>query len=294
MMRHVVIGGGTGFIGRALAYSLRNEGYTVSVLSRNPSGPEYISWNILDPMKRWNEEFKNEVWNSRVRTTKILANAVNKKPNIKSFLTISGVAYYKPDDNKEYNEYDKCEPYDYLSVNVPICRILFAELTHAWEKAAELSPNSSCRQITIRSGVVLGRYGGMIQQVIMPFFLGLGGPIGSGKQIMPWIHISDLVDLFRFAIEEEKVKGILNGVAPQIITNREFSEAFGRAMWRPAFLPLPEFAVNLIFSSERARIMTDGQKVIPKRVLEYGFEYSFPKIDEACQQFADIAYPHAY
>ncbi|CAG5095690.1 Similar to SDR39U1: Epimerase family protein SDR39U1 (Bos taurus) [Cotesia congregata] len=287
MIRHVVIGGGTGFIGRALAFSLRNEGHTVSILSRNTTGPEYISWetlsikglpedttdvinvsgqNILDPMKRWNEEFKNDVWNSRVRTTKLLANAVNKKSDVKSFLTISGVAYYKPDD----------------------------KLTHAWEKAAELSPSSSCRQITIRSGVVLGRYGGMIQQIIMPFFLGLGGPIGSGKQIMPWIHISDLVDLFRFAIEEEKVKGVLNGVAPQIITNKEFARAFARAMWRPAFLPLPEFAVNLIFSSERARIMTEGQKVIPKRVLEYGFEYSFPQIDEACQQFADIAYPHSY
>lgn len=104
-------------------------------------------------------------------------------------------------------------------INESICRILFSELTHAWEEATELAPNSTCRRVTIRSGVVLGRYTGMIQKVIMPFFLGLGGPIGSGNQIMPWIHISDLVDLFIFAIEEEQVKGILNGVSPQVFQN---------------------------------------------------------------------------
>ncbi|XP_008543283.1 epimerase family protein SDR39U1 [Microplitis demolitor] len=304
MLRHVVIGGGTGSIGRALTYALRNEGHTVTILSRQETGPDILSWqnlaikglpkdttdvinvagqNILDPMKRWNEEFKNEVWDSRIRTTKTLAQAINRKPDVKSFVTISGVAYYKPDDTKEYTEYDKCEPYDYLS-----------ELTHAWEEATELAPNSTCRRVTIRSGVVLGRYTGMIQKVIMPFFLGLGGPIGSGNQIMPWIHISDLVDLFIFAIEEEQVKGILNGVSPQIITNKQFTKAFAKAMWRPAFIPLPEFAVNLIFSSERAKIMIEGQKVIPKRVLEYGFEYSYSDINEACQQFADISYIQPY
>ncbi|KAF7996747.1 hypothetical protein HCN44_002393 [Aphidius gifuensis] len=299
---HVVIGGGTGWIGTALACALRSQGTRVSIVTRRLSHADDILWddversglpkstsavinvagvNILDPLYRWNDDFKKQVWDSRIRTTKILTNAI-RNSDVKYFGQISGVAYYPP-DGKEYSEDDKCQKYDYLS-----------ELVHAWEAAGELPNDSKTRKVVIRSGVVLGRTGGMISQIFFPFYLGFGGPIGSGNQYMPWIHISDLVELFIYSIEQEKIQGILNAVAPQLITNKEFTKAFGSAMWRPTIFPLPEFVLNIMFSQERAKIMTDGQKVIPKRTLEYGFEYEFPKIDMACKQFSQIAYAGLY
>uniref|UniRef100_A0A0C9QA13 SDR39U1_0 protein n=1 Tax=Fopius arisanus TaxID=64838 RepID=A0A0C9QA13_9HYME len=224
-LKHVIIGGGTGYIGSALAFALRAEGASVNIISRKPNGSHQISWddvkknglpkdttavinvtgqNILDPIKRWNKDFKAEVWDSRVNSTKTLAEAVNNS-GASVFTTISGVAYYKPND-KEWTEDDACETYDYLS-----------ELCHEWEAAGELPKDSPCRKVTVRSGVVLGRTGGMIQQAFIPFFLGLGGPIGKGTQPMPWVHIGDLVNLFKFSVENEKVTGILNGVAPEVM-----------------------------------------------------------------------------
>ncbi|KAK0163605.1 hypothetical protein PV327_007271 [Microctonus hyperodae] len=301
VVKRVVIGGGSGFIGSALSHALKNEGINVTIISRKER-PNGITWanlaknglpgdtthvinvagqNILDPKKKWTKEFKKIVWDSRVGTTKSLAKAVANS-DVKFFATISGVAYYKPND-KEYTEYDKCEKYDFLS-----------ELTHAWEEAAELPRDNKCRRVTLRSGVVLGRTGGMINQIFVPFFFCLGGPMGTGNQYVPWIHISDIVNLFIFASYKDNVTGILNGVAPEIITNKQFTKAFSRALWKPAFIPMPSFALNLLFNSERAKIILEGQKVIPKRVLEYGFEYQYPNIKDACMQFSELVYTEAY
>ncbi|XP_011141428.1 epimerase family protein SDR39U1 isoform X2 [Harpegnathos saltator] len=227
--------------------------------------------NILDPTQRWSSGFKQNVKNSRVKTTKTLADAIqNTKATV--FLTISGVAYYKPNGNV-YTEDNKCEPYDFLS-----------KLSHDWESAAQLPKESNIRQVTIRSGVVLGRSGGMIKQIYLPFYLGLGGPIGAGNQYMPWIHITDLVNMFIFALKNNNVQGILNGVAPQLVTNAEFTKAFASAIWRPAIIPLPDFVLRILFSEERAKIMLEGQKVEPKRVKELGFQYQYPDIQSACKQ----------
>ncbi|XP_031835284.1 epimerase family protein SDR39U1 isoform X2 [Nomia melanderi] len=227
--------------------------------------------NILG-FQRWSEGFKQNVINSRVRTTKSLVKAiVNTKANV--FVTISGVAYYKPDNDIEYTEESNCEKYDFLS-----------ELCHKWETAAQIPPNSNIRQITIRSGVVLGKDGGMIKQIYLPFFMGLGGPIANGNQYMPWIHITDLVNMFLFSLREENVHGILNGVAPQIITNKEFTKTFASTMWRPAFLPIPRPVLNILLNQERAKIMLEGQKVMPKRVKKLGFEYKYPDINSACAE----------
>lgn len=139
------------------------------------------------------------------------------------------------------------------------------------------------------TGVVLGREGGMVKELFWPFFCGLGGPVGSGKQYFPWIHIHDLVGLMLFAIEKPHVNGILNAVAPQIITNRDFAKSFGAALWRPALLPLPVAVLNFMFSPERAKIMTEGQKVLPKRTQQLGFKYEYPTIEAACKEFARLA-----
>nr|XP_050864647.1 epimerase family protein SDR39U1 [Vespula vulgaris] len=289
-LKHVVVGGGTGFIGKRIIDLLCQEGITYTIVSRK-SGPNKISWtdvkenglpkhtsavinvagqNVLDPTKRWSSGFKQVVRDSRVKTTETLAKAI-EHTEAKAFVTISGVACYKPNDTT-YTEESECISYDFLS-----------ELCRDWEAAAQLPQECKIRQVTIRSGVVLGKDGGMIKQIYLPFLLGLGGPIGSGNQYMPWIHINDLANIFLFAIKNDNVYGILNGVAPQPVTNKEFTKAFAQALKRPAIIPVPSIALNLIFNKERAKMMLEGQKVLPKRTEELGFQYQFSDINSACK-----------
>uniref|UniRef100_A0A6A7FZU3 Epimerase family protein SDR39U1 n=1 Tax=Hirondellea gigas TaxID=1518452 RepID=A0A6A7FZU3_9CRUS len=146
-------------------------------------------------------------------------------------------------------------------------------------------------QLFIRNylaGVVLGRSGGMIQQLFLPFYFGVGGPVGSGKQSMPWIHLQDVVGLFEHALHNSSVTGVMNGVAPQIITNAQFAKAFAAALWRPAFMPLPTLILNLMFSEERAKIMTEGQKVRPDKAISTNYKFKYPDIESACAEFAHL------
>ncbi|KAG5887855.1 hypothetical protein JTB14_005621 [Gonioctena quinquepunctata] len=275
---NVLVGGGTGFIGNVLCNALKTKGYGVTVISRMP-GPHRISWNelqskglpkdttavvnlagqnVMDFTRLWTHGFKQNVYNSRINTTKWLAKCIDEasvKPSV--FVTMSGVGAYKPDTTKEYTEDSQIVEYDF-----------FSKLCRDWEKAAtlRLETRNSCRVVTIRSGVVLGRSGGMIKQLYLPFYLGLGGPIGDGSQFMPWIHVDDLTNLIIFAIKNKTAEGILNGVAPNPCTNKEFSQAFGKALNRPAFLPLPSFVMNLLLNRERAIMVTEGQKITSEEV----------------------------
>lgn len=267
----VLIGGGTGFTELAESGLPVN---TVAVVS-------LAGQNVLNPTRRWTPGFKQNVWASRVNTTRSLADAIIKAPfKPKVFISISGVGIYEPSQTTEYNEGSHGESFDFLS-----------KLCQEWESAAKLPAHLGVRQVIVRSGVILGRNGGMIKQLFLPFYLGLGGPVGRGDQYMPWIHIHDVANLLLFAIENDSVHGVLNGVAPQIVTNRQFARAFGQALWRPALIPIPEFVLNVAFSEERAKIMTEGQKVIPKRTLEYGFHYKYPDINSACKEVAKLIPP---
>jgi hypothetical protein len=230
--------------------------------------------NVLDPRRGWSQGFRQNVIASRCQSTQTLAESIVKCKNPpKAFITISGVGYYPPHESKEYDEFSAGGIKDEF----------FSNLCRDWESAGELPAEIPTRRVIIRSGVVLGSGGGIIKQMWLPFWLGFGGRIGSGKQFFPWIHIQDLVRLFLFAAEED-VKGVLNGVSPCIITNAEFTKALGRAMWRLPLLPLPETLINLAFDAERAVLMTKGQKVIPRRTLDLGFKFSFPDINEACKE----------
>lgn len=189
---------------------------------------------------------------------------------------MTGVGFYPTGTNDTYDETSSGGNHDFLS-----------RLVVDWEDAAK---DSGIRTVFIRAGAVLGRNGGLVGQVMTPFYLGVGGVMGSGEQWMPWIHVKDLTSLIVFAIEHDHVKGVLNGVAPQAITNRQFVEAFAKSLGRPAFIPIPEMAWNLIFGPERAKIVTDGQKVEPKRTLQTGFKFRYPTITEACAEFGHMFY----
>ena len=235
--------------------------------------------NVLDPARRWTVGFKQNVYNSRINTTTACARAIeNAKVKPKVFVNISGVSHYRP-GLKEQTESDQVEEYDFMS-----------HLCIEWEKAANLSQDTlkECRLVKIRSGVVIGREGGMIQSLILPFWMGLGGPIGAGNHYLPWIHIQDLCNMIKFSVENEKVEGVLNGVAPDVITNGIFTKAFASALFRPALIPLPEFALNLIFDPERAVLLTNGAKVVPARAKELGFQYDYPDIMSACKDVAKL------
>ncbi|CRK91661.1 CLUMA_CG005311, isoform A [Clunio marinus] len=297
-MKNILIGGGTGFIGTRLSNLLLGSGYRVTIVSRMP-GLNHITWtdldrnglpndtsavvnlagqNVLDPTRSWSAGFKQNVWNSRINTTSSIVRAIQsakEKPEV--FVNISGVSNYKPNEKKIYTEDDASEDYDFMS-----------KLCNEWEKAATIDKEAGVRTVKIRTGVVLGREGGMIRSLIIPFWFGFGGPVASGLQPLPWIHITDLCNLIKYSIENKKVEGVLNGVAPQIINNLDFTKSFGKALWRPTLIPLPEFVVNKMFTEERAVLLTSGAKIKPKRTVETGFEYEFPEIYPACKDVGSL------
>ncbi|XP_069342448.1 epimerase family protein SDR39U1 isoform X4 [Eulemur rufifrons] len=260
----VLVGGGTGFIGTALTQLLKARGHEVTLVSRQP-GPGRITWN---------EAFQKEVLSSRLETTQMLAKAITKAPQPpQAWILVTGVAYYQPSLTAEYDEDSPGGDFDF-----------FSNLVTKWEAAARL-PGDSTRQVVVRSGVVLGRGGGAISLMLLPFRLGLGGPIGSGHQFFPWIHIRDLVGILTHALEANHVQGVLNGVAPaSTTTNAAFAQALGAALGRPAFLPLPSIAVQAVYGPERAIMLLEGQKVIPRRTLAVGYQYSFPELEAALKE----------
>lgn len=236
--------------------------------------------NVLDATRRWTPGFKQNVWNSRINSTSVLAKviaAAEEKPDV--FVNIVGVSHYRPSETKVYDESYAGDDFDYMS-----------RLCVEWEKAAQLPDGIKTRQVQIRTGAVIGREGGMIQSLVVPFFFGVGGPVATGKQPLPWIHVEDMANLIKFAIENNNVRGILNGVAPDIITNSQFSKVFASSFSppRPAVLPLPEFMLNLIFDKERAVILATGAKINPKRTQELGFKYKYPDIKSACKNVARL------
>ncbi|KAG9273903.1 epimerase family protein SDR39U1 [Astyanax mexicanus] len=298
----VLIGGGSGFVGRELTRLLKSKGHEVTIISRQP-GPGRITWadvesgglppcegavnlageNIMNPLRWWNDSYKRDLFSSRVDTTRTLAQAISTSslpPH--SWVLITGVACYKPSLQNQYTEESEWTSFDLLS-----------RLVEEWEEAGRLpqSVAQKTRQVVIRPGAVLGRDGGAMKQMLTPFWLGLGGPLGSGRQPFPWIHVSDLAGLILHALEPSTnttppstQPEVFNGVAPALNTNYEFTKELGRILWRPTLFPVPGFLMDALLGSERAVILTQGQKVIPKRTLESGFQFQYPDLVSALRK----------
>ncbi|XP_068097824.1 epimerase family protein SDR39U1 isoform X2 [Hyperolius riggenbachi] len=232
--------------------------------------------NVLNPLRRWTEEFKQEVTSSRIETTRTLRQAIAKSQSPPhSWVLVTGVGYYPPSPTKQYTEDSPGGDADFLS-----------RLVKQWEDAAQLPPaggKSATRLTKVRSGVVLGQSGGALPSMLWPFRFCLGGVLGSGKQPFPWIHIEDLCRLLCHAIEEEGVEGVLNAVSPSSArdTNADFTQALSKALGRPAMLFTPSFAVQLLLGSDRAPMLLEGQRVVPQRTLQTGFTFHYPDLDSA-------------
>ena len=158
-----------------------------------------------------------------------------------------------------------------------------AEICKAWEREAFAAEKAGIRVVCIRVGIVLGPKGGALQKMLPPFKMGVGSPLGSGNQFMPWIHLDDLVGMFLFAAENDNVRGPMNGVAPNPVTNREFTKSLGRVLHRPTFFPpVPGFMLKLALG-EFGSILLHSQRVIPKKAFDSGFEYQYPELEPALQ-----------
>lgn len=282
----VLLTGATGFVGSHLARALERAGHAVLPVSRRPGpgfdwSPESLARGVAEAdavihlagenivAKRWTPERKQELWSSRRDTTRQLAALVAaRRP--RCFLSASAIGYYGASDDAVLTE------------GSPRGQGFLAELCADWEAATEEAAEAGVRTAIVRIGVVLGRGGGALAKMLPPFRLGLGGPIGDGRQWMSWIHLDDLCALFVRLCEHERASGIFNGTAPEPATSREFARALGRALHRPAIFPVPAPVLRAALG-EAAGMLLTGQRVLPRRALEIGLTFEHPTLAGALE-----------
>ena len=289
-----LITGASGFIGHKLVDSLLSSGNTVNYLARRrsrhlDSRASFHCWNPEEPpllssvprldviihlagepiAQRWSAEVKQSISESRVGTTRKLVAAIAKlkhKPSV--LICASAVGYYGDRGEEILTE-----------ASGPGSGFL-AELCVEWECEALRAQESGLRVVPIRIATVLGRNGGALKKMLLPFRLGLGGRFGDGRQWVSWIHIDDLTSLLRFAAENPAVTNPLNGSSPEPVTNARFTAALGRSVHRPAVLPLPKSALKLILG-EMADFLFTSLRVIPEAPMRAGFQFDHPELDAA-------------
>lgn len=294
----VLVTGASGFIGSALCDALLARGDTVIGLSRDPqrargTNPGVV-WHAWEPTlerppadafenvdgvvnlegekinQRWTSDAKRRIMESRRTGTRNLIATLaglERKPAV--LVNQSAIGFYG--DRGEAMVDESAEPgegYD-------------AEVVREWEAAAREAESTGMRLAIVRTGHVLASRGGLLGELLPPFKLGVGGPIAGGRQYMSWIHIDDEVGILLWALDNDEVSGTINSTAPNPVTNRELSHAIGRALHRPASVPVPGFVLDLKFGSEFGKVLRGGQRVIPRRALDLGYEFRYPDIDGA-------------
>ncbi len=218
---------------------------------------------------RWSEERKRRIRGSRVRSSAAVAEAfrrLERRPPV--LIQASAVGYYGARGDERLDERAQAGD-DFLG-----------RVCSAWEEASAAVEELGVRRAVLRTGIVLSTTGGALPRMLLPFRLFAGGPVGSGEQWFPWIHIEDEVGAIRFLLERESASGPFNLTAPNPLTNRDFSRVLGRVLRRPSLLPTPAFALRLLFG-EMSTLLLDGQRAIPSRLLEEGYGFRFPKAEEA-------------
>jgi uncharacterized protein (TIGR01777 family) len=290
-MKRVLITGGSGFVGRKLAKELLARGDQVTVLTRDarrakgelPAAVRCASWNpekagawfeelgIVDAVvhlagenvaKRWTDAVKKRIESSRIDSTRHLVEAIARaahKPEV--LVSASATGYYGAQAPEK--ELDETSPpgSDYL-----------ASVCTRWEEAAREVEKLGVRAVQVRIGVVLGEGGGALEKMLLPFKLYAGGPMGDGKQMISWVHRDDVVGMLLLAIDNPEVKGPINAVSPNPVSSKELATAIGTVTSRPSWIPAPAFALKLAMG-EAASILLTGQRVIPQRAIDLGYEF---------------------
>jgi len=286
----IIVSGGSGFIGSPLVARLKDRGDTVVVLSRDPS--RGLEWHPPNPGPwasevhdadavvnlagesiaggRWTESRKAQLTSSRLEPLHALNGAmIGAKP--RALIEASAVGYYGYTSDETFDE------------NASRGAGFLAELVETWENAArEAEP--SARLVLLRFGVVLDKRGGALKQMLPPFYLGAGGPIGSGQQWMSWVDREDIIRAIEWAIDNPSARGIYNVTSPNPVRNREFARTLGRAIHRPAFMPVPAFALRTLFGRGLAdEALLGGQRAVPSRLQREGFTFSYPTLEASLQ-----------
>lgn len=289
--------GGTGFVGTQLTSRLTQDGHELTILSRSAkrSGevPRGISYLQGDPTQKgpwqeaikthdgvinlagasifakWTEEHKRAIRESRVSTTRNIVEGIPSHPQKPfSLFSTSAVGYYGFCGDEELTE-DSPSGNDFL-----------AQIAKEWEDEALKAKEKGARVIITRFGIVMGEKGGALSQMIPLFKKYIGGPIGSGKQWFSWVHIKDLSEAFAFLMKHPEISGPVNVCAPNPVRNKDLAKALGKVLHRPSFMPAPGFMVKLVLG-EFGSVILEGQRVIPKRLLESGFAFQYPDIEKA-------------
>jgi uncharacterized protein (TIGR01777 family) len=287
----ILITGGSGFIGRALSRELKISGHEVIIATRRRydskdrftwDSRELIPQDIMskfdavvnlagEPVApgRWTKDRKRRILESRVNATRALAESIrNANPKPRVLISASAVGYYGPHGD------------EYVTEETPPAPDFLAGVCRAWEAEALKAEELGVRVVLVRIGGVLGAEGGALAQMVIPFKLFLGGPIGSGKQWFSWIHRDDMAGIIKYALENESVSGPVNATAPVPVTNREFSKALGKALHRPSFFAAPGFVVKLSLGELGGMLLT-GQRVLPEKALNAGYKFKYPEVGEA-------------
>jgi len=277
----VCISGSTGLIGRELIDTYTGKGVTFRIINRDSflmQDDEFLESKIegadavinlagAPVLKRWTDAYRKEIYDSRIETTRKIAIAILRaKVKPKVFISVSAIGIY--DSLGVHTEESKGFSDNFLG---KVCR--------DWESEA-LMANEVTRVVLIRTGIVLSSKGGALKTAYTPFRFGLGGVIGTGKQAFSFIHIRDLMRIFRLILENETIRGVVNAVAPNPTTNHHFTKTFGKVLNQITLFRIPVSALTAIYG-EAASTLTEGQNVIPEKLLKNGFEFEFPTIEKA-------------
>jgi len=285
--KNILISGAGGLIGSALCDALRGRGHTVRTLSRSSGDVRWDPVNgqldsgALDGVdavvhlagepiaQRWTDDAKRRILDSRVKGTRLLAEAIAACATKPSFICASGANFYGHAPDAAVDE------------NSPSGQGFLAEVCRAWEAAAQPAVAAGARTVFMRTGIVLSSEGGALAKMLPPFKVGVGGRIGDGKQSMSWISLPDLVQAYVFAMENETVSGAVNAVAPEPASNRVFTKTLGSVIGRPTILPLPAAVVTTLFGEMGEETVLADLVVRPARLKELGFEWAHPDLESA-------------
>ena len=288
---NVVIAGGTGFLGRALTRALNADGHRVTVLTRTVSGPSQVQWDPAKPIgawidtvsradavvnlagesitgRRWTPVRKQALRDSRVSATSALATAIAAAGRRLVFLSASGIGVYGTSERHAFTE------------ESPTGSDFLADLCREWERTA-MQAAPAARVILLRTGVVLGHGGGALPELARPFRFFAGGPIGSGRQAVSWIHLDDWLQMTKWAMTNARVEGPLNLTAPDPVTNAELALMLGDALHRPSLITAPAFALRFMLGEMAEAAILNGQRVLPAKAQALGFTFRYPSLDDA-------------
>lgn len=302
---HLAVSGSNGLVGSALSDRLSEQGRDVRPIVRRSSGDDReILWDTKEQtfdakalaqcdavvhlageaiMGRWTDEKKQRIRDSRIKSTRALAETLaGIKDGPRTLVIASAIGFYGETGQSDARTED--DPPGNIETD------FLAEVCMHWEQAADAARDAGIRVVCVRIGIVLSKDGGALATMLLPFKLGLGGRVGSGKQWMSWITLTDLLHVIEHAIDTPDIAGPINAVAPDPATNMQFTKALGRALNRPTILPVPSFAPAMLYGSECAQALALGSiRVVPKRLLDAGFTFQFSDLDAALKHALDQA-----